>query len=214
MSNLNFLHSGGNKVTLSAPANNPSSDVTFKLPQADGSSGQVLRTDGNGNLSWYTIPNSGITEYDAWVITSNFTTDASSPDYMNSNWARQDLGNNLFEKIGTGMSETSGIFTFPSTGKYQINAAWAVFSNQITDGNVLGSIYATHNNSSYSMIARAAINTNASDRFALFAQALVDVTDTSQVKVRLASDSSNGVTFEGAQGAMKTGIIFKRIGDT
>ena len=214
MSNLNFLHSGGNKVTLSAPANNPSSDVTFKLPQADGSSGQVLRTDGNGNLSWYTIPNSGITEYDAWVITSNFTTDASSPDYMNSNWARQDLGNNLFEKIGTGMSESSGIFTFPSTGKYQINAAWAVFSNQITDGNVLGSIYATHNNSSYSMIARAAINTNASDRFALFAQALVDVTDTSQVKVRLASDSSNGVTFEGAQGAMKTGIIFKRIGDT
>jgi hypothetical protein len=133
---------------------------------------------------------------------------------MNSNWARQDLGNNLFEKIGTGMSESSGIFTFPSTGKYQINAAWAVFSNQITDGNVLGSIYATHNNSSYSMIARAAINTNASDRFALFAQALVDVTDTSQVKVRLASDSSNGVTFEGAQGAMKTGIIFKRIGDT
>ena len=56
MSNLNFLHSGGNKVTLSAPASNPSSDITFKLPQADGSAGQVLQTDGNGNLSWYTIP--------------------------------------------------------------------------------------------------------------------------------------------------------------
>ena len=35
MSNLNFLHSGGNKVTLSAPDSNPSSDVTLKLPQAD-----------------------------------------------------------------------------------------------------------------------------------------------------------------------------------
>ena len=56
MSNLNFLHSGGNKVTLSAPASNPSSDITFKLPQSDGSAGQVLQTDGNGNLSWYTIP--------------------------------------------------------------------------------------------------------------------------------------------------------------
>ena len=33
MSNLNFLHSGGNKVTLSSPDSNPSSDVTFKLPQ-------------------------------------------------------------------------------------------------------------------------------------------------------------------------------------
>ena len=213
MSSIKIVHSGGNSVSITAPDNNPASNITFKLPQSDGTAGQVLQTDGNGNLTFVNA-SGGITEYDAWVITSNFTTDASSPDYMNSNWARQDLGNNLFEKIGTGMSESSGIFTFPSTGKYQINAAWAVFSNQVTDGNVLGSIYATHNNSSYSMIARAAINTNASDRFALFAQALVDVTDTSQVKVRLASDSSNGVTFEGAQGAMKTGIIFKRIGDT
>ena len=213
MSNIKLVHSGGNSVSLTTPTNNPSSNITFKLPQADGSSGQILQTDGNGNLTFVNPP-AGITEYDAWVITSNFTTDASSPDYMNSNWARQDLGNNLFEKIGTGMSESSGIFTFPSTGKYQINAEWAVLSNNVTDGNVLGSIYATHNNSSYSMIARAAINTNSSDRFALFAQAMIDVTDTSQVKVRLASDSSNGVIFEGAQGAMKTGIIFKRIGDT
>ena len=213
MSNLNFLHSGGNKVTLSAPASNPSSDITFKLPQSDGSSGQILQTDGNGNLTFVNPP-AGITEYDAWVITSNFTTDASSPDYMNSNWARQDLGNNLFEKIGTGMSESSGIFTFPSTGKYQINAMFAITSNNQTDGNVLGSIFATHNNSTYTRIARAAINTNSSDRFALFAQAMIDVTDTSQVKVRLGSDSSNGVIFEGQNGAMKTGIIFKRIGDT
>ena len=46
------------------------------------------------------------------------------------------------------------------------------------------------------------------------AQAMIDVTDTSQIKVRLASDSSNGVLFEGQNGAMRTGIIFKRIGDT
>ena len=54
MSNLNFLHSGGNKVTLSAPASNPSSNVTFKLPGADGSSGQFLKTDGSGALSFAT----------------------------------------------------------------------------------------------------------------------------------------------------------------
>jgi len=55
MSNLNFLHSGGNKVTLSAPASNPSSDVTFKLPQSDGSSGQFLKTNGSGALSFATV---------------------------------------------------------------------------------------------------------------------------------------------------------------
>ena len=55
MSNLNFLHSGGNKVTLSAPDSNPSSDVTLKLPQADGSKNQALSTNGSGVLSFATV---------------------------------------------------------------------------------------------------------------------------------------------------------------
>ena len=54
MSNLNFLHSGGNKVTLSAPDSNPASNITFKLPQADGSAGDLLKTDGSGALSFGT----------------------------------------------------------------------------------------------------------------------------------------------------------------
>ena len=213
MSSLKLKHSGGNSVSLNPPSSAPtSSEVAFKLPNADGSANQLLKTDGSGNLSFGSA--GGITEYDAWVITSNFTTDASSPDYFNSNWARQDLGNNLFEKIGTGMTESSGIFTFPSTGKYQINGVWALNSNQVSDSNVVGSIYATHNNSSYTMVARATGFTSGADKYALFAQVLIDVTDTSQVKVRLASDSSNGVIFEGQNGAMKTGIIFKKIAET
>ena len=43
-------------TSLTTPTNNPSSSVVFKLPDSDGSAGQVLQTDGNGNLSWYTIP--------------------------------------------------------------------------------------------------------------------------------------------------------------
>ena len=33
-----------------------SQGVTYKWPTADGTAGQVLQTDGAGNLSWYTIP--------------------------------------------------------------------------------------------------------------------------------------------------------------
>ena len=43
---------------------------------------------------------------------------------------------------------------------------------------------------------------------------MIDVTDVSEIKVRLASDSSNGVIFEGQNGAMRTGIIFKKIAET
>ena len=43
--------SNANMVSFVAPASQPN-DITFTLPAADGSSGQVLQTDGNGTLSF------------------------------------------------------------------------------------------------------------------------------------------------------------------
>ena len=58
----------------------------------------------------------GITEADAWRITSNF----QGNDYhIESNWERMD--SQTEGKKGTGMSESSGLFTFPSTGYYYIH---------------------------------------------------------------------------------------------
>ena len=51
MSELNLTHSNGNKVKLTTP-DTLAGNRTFKLPNADGSAGQVLQTDGNGNLSF------------------------------------------------------------------------------------------------------------------------------------------------------------------
>ncbi len=45
---------GVNYVALQAPAS-VANDLTFTLPGLDGSSGQVLKTDGSGNLSFTTI---------------------------------------------------------------------------------------------------------------------------------------------------------------
>jgi hypothetical protein len=53
MSKISLKHSGGNVVSLNSPTNAPSaSDVAFKLPNADGSNGQAIVTDGSGNLSF------------------------------------------------------------------------------------------------------------------------------------------------------------------
>lgn len=48
--NLRFKDSGSNYVELRAPIT--TAGVTFTLPAADGTNGQVLKTDGSGNLSW------------------------------------------------------------------------------------------------------------------------------------------------------------------
>ena len=106
MSNLNFLHSGGNKVTLSAPASNPSSDINFKLPQSDGSAGQVLMTDGNGNLSWVSQP----TNTPAFSVYRNGT---------------QSIAHNTYTKVQYNTENFDTDNTFDNSTNYRFTPAFS-----------------------------------------------------------------------------------------
>ena len=65
--------SGGGTTSLKAPSSTTSNaDVVLKLPVADGSSGQVLKTDGSGQLSFTsnagtTINNNGSNRNHYWL---------------------------------------------------------------------------------------------------------------------------------------------------
>ena len=61
---------GSNYVALRAPSS-IAANVTWTLPNADGSSGQLLKTNGSGSLSW-TSTSGPIQEYEQ-TITSNYT---------------------------------------------------------------------------------------------------------------------------------------------
>ena len=117
MSNIKLVHSGGNSVSLTTPTSNPSSNVTFKLPAADGSAGQILQTDGNGNLTFVDKPTSGLAMADQWRRTATLNTNGAE-NFITTDWARVSGGG--FGTLGTGMSESGGIFTFPSTGIYLV----------------------------------------------------------------------------------------------
>ena len=70
------------------------------------------------------LPASGITEADEWRFNTAFNRQSVAD--ITSNWERADT---IFGKIGTGMSESSGIFTFPSTGIWAIDMHINTFSN-------------------------------------------------------------------------------------
>jgi hypothetical protein len=91
--------------------------------------------------------NLGITEADQWRVTANFTNAVNGADeVITSNWERADTSD--FEKIGTGLTESSGIFSFPSTGKYYINAhSW--FYQIVQASGLHFKIFVTTDNSSY-----------------------------------------------------------------
>jgi len=65
MSKISLKHSGGNVVSLNSPTSAPTSaDVAFKLPNADGSAGQFMKTDGSGNLSFAAAGGGKVLNYD------------------------------------------------------------------------------------------------------------------------------------------------------
>ena len=58
-----------------------------------------------------------ITMMDQWRITSSASYSSSQNTTADSNWARNTTD---FSNIGTGMTQSSGVFTFPQTGLYAI----------------------------------------------------------------------------------------------
>jgi len=153
----------------------------------------------------------GIEEADMWRLTTDIT---ANVDPIASNLERVDDAS--FAKIGTGMTVSSGIWSFPVTGLYQVTVNAALASNG--DDNVSINIYATLNNSSYDHVANAwggtdgggAAGTNTGT-----AVAFVNVTDVSNVKVKFTVGSvGSGSSVLSDTNVTYTGFNFIRLGDS
>ena len=68
-----------------------------------------------------------ITEIDQWYLTAN--TSAGVGGDLTANWSRWGT---LFSEKGTGLSQSSGIFQFPSTGYYRIIGSFYLISSTAT----------------------------------------------------------------------------------
>ena len=215
MSKISLKHSGGNVVSLNSPTSAPTSaDVAFKLPNADGSAGQFMKTDGSGNLAFATVAAGvdGITMADQWRVTSQFN---SYNTVINSNWERQDSYSPGL--IGSGMSESSGIFTFPSTGIYRIDFQCHAYRDFGIPIRYVGiTIEVTTNNSNYNLVSNSygSISNDDNAFAAMYCTTLFDVTDVSTHKVRFQVYSEHTVTWEGDTSNNRTSVIFTRLGDT
>jgi len=81
MSKISLKHSGGNVVSLNSPTNAPgAADVAFKLPNADGSAGQFMKTDGSGNLAFAAAGGGKVLQFVFVELTS--TTSWASASYV------------------------------------------------------------------------------------------------------------------------------------
>ena len=163
----------------------------------------VVLKDGN-------VP-SGLTEVDAWQLTATISSDGD----ITSNLQRM-VGDAVGYK-GTGMTESSGVFTFPSTGLWLVVVKFN--AEVVNDPSAEISIKACTDGSTFSRVGAAFIgnrsNTGA-HYYGFEASQIIDCTDTSQVKVMFATSSlaSGSDIFGGTGEGYATHFRFIRLGDT
>jgi len=155
----------------------------------------------------------GITVADQWRLTTTFQGDANP---IASNLERVDTTGQGY--IGSAMTQSSGIFTFPSTGVYEVKFNADCYYN----GNsryITGYIYGTIDNSNYNLLSANRLFIQQTDSQStsnsLITSTLFDVTSTSNCKVKFRAEAEdNGAYFYGNTDESSTFMTFIRLGDT
>ena len=164
------------------------------------------------------IKGGGITVADQWRMTANLTVSSQTDAFVTSNLERVDNAAQGYI-AGSTMSESSGVFTFPSTGIYLVQTE-AGFYVSDDARYVEVAIYATVDNSNYIMQSSSngfiQITQSSNTYTTVSGSTLIDVTDTSNVKVKFAyaRKDPNSVTLIGNTDRNSTYYTFIRLGDT
>ena len=160
------------------------------------------------------IKGGGITMADQWRLTTTLSQSSLTTAYITANWERVDT--DAYGKIGTGMSESSGEFSFPSTGLYSIDFRANFFITGTSSKYNGIKILVTTNNSTYNVASE-----DYDDAESIYAQGntasniFVNVTDISNIKVKFQfRTGASNADLEGNTGANRTYVSFVRLGDS
>ena len=141
----------------------------------------------------------------------------NAENFITTDWERVDGSGQGTYTVNGGMSESGGIFTFPRTGIYLVT--WQAYAECTTTSRVNAvNIYITTNNNLYANRASSLFSIGpdlGSYNYGTgHVSSLVDVTDTSQVKVKFRVFSSGNVAWDQSSSENRNCATFLRIGDT
>jgi hypothetical protein len=142
----------------------------------------LVRAGDTVNVASGATNNLGITEADQWRLTADKTDNSD----ITANLERNDTN---FSVIGSGMSESSGIFTFPQTGIYLITAQGRWLSNGSASLYMGIIIKMTTDNSSYVNVSSAYESASTNAYANTYINSIVDITNTTTHKFKFATDA-------------------------
>ena len=195
-------HSGSSNWTLTLPSTVPSV------------SGQALTATTAGVGSWATV---GITEADCWQLTANYL---STNGDITANLER--MSSTGFSLLGTGMTQSSGIFSFPSTGYWMVVPTMG-FQVAASDNCGVQTYFTVNHSTSQVWVFQGSQNIGnkgsaQSSQTQISAMYIVDVTNTTECKIKFTTESM--ASGSGVLGATQpitdggTNWVFIKLADT
>ena len=188
-----------------------------------GTSGQVLTSQGASAAPQWADAAGGISEYDVWAVDADAS--GSSWDYavigsgspFAVSIARCTTSQNpLFTKIGTGMSYSSGVWSFPSNGLWEINFTILHYNSGTLNTTLInvttdnGSTWGPGNlTNQYQGIGQNYVNTSQYGELSLCST--VTISDTANQKIRFVLKNGGSESIYGSANALLTYWTFKKL---
>jgi len=153
---------------------------------------------------------------DQWRI-SSFHPVPTSDSVISNNWERVDgTAQGAYIPNG-GMTQSSGVFTFPYTGIYLVRFQGYFEENTSTSKAAVEMRASNDGGSSYSSIAYSACSISNLGTYSynnIQMETLIDVTNVSNVKIYWQTYSNTATALDGSSTQNRTYATFLRIGDT
>ena len=195
---------GANAVT-NAKLNNDIISGATELVTEPADTDEFLVSDAGTlkRIDYSLIKGGGITEVDRWTMSNQ---SYGTANVFDSGWSRYTTLNGA--PHGTGMTESSGVFTFPSTGVYEILFNTYVWNNAGTRSYI--GVFMQGSSDGFSSDAQELSLTygntsTAQDHDNIAQSCIYDVTNTSNNKFRLKTTSEN------TSGFYRTYLTFKKL---
>ena len=182
--------------TISAAncTNIPAANITGTLPAISGA-----------NLTGLSA---GVTMANSWNCSSGFNYQAQTDITA---WSEDTAG-----KVGTGMSQSSGIFTFPSTGIYRVRFSQSSYNIGAAEVRYIGAFIklSTNSGGSYSILREQYdhINNDNSCTTTVVTSNYLDITNTSTTRIKFTVAAELSSTLNG--GSYGTYVEFLKLGET
>ena len=156
----------------------------------------------------------GVTTAYQFRLTSGLSL-SNSTLVLTANWEKVDgTGQG---GLGSFDDPSSGVFTFPSTGFYLVRFNGYFEDTGDSPKSTLGIMVTTNNGTDYSTVAQVHSSNSNLDTYTYSAgsvETIIDVTDTSNVKVYFDARNTNTATLDGNSAQNRTYVTFIRLGDT